>query len=646
MEKKASDSWPKYMVMENLTAEDDKNIRPEKRHFQSECDSETSLPKIIATPRRTGGRAPVTNCSARTSANKTSSCTSRSLRRTPVVRSTKISSSSRIPVGKVSSTKRRSNSSPLVKSDSKIKTSKRNPVEEKSARETSVSYRTPMLEKKAVKMRLFLETPVKENCNMNRSSESPVQKQSNIREFKSSDKTSDSNTSEAVIPNICQVPKMCVSKSLTPKSHKVIEEIQSLKKKSLEKLLMENKCHETEISDLLQNKKCLTEKEKCSSLVAMEESNFTDKGKESCEIEKDLKLKQKEEFMKGGACDRKIKISQEVDLEKPQLEGLNKDVEKDVHTLGKASTSLTKECTTATPDETESGSAEASDALIISKDIQAEVEKVKQRRSTIGRGRKSGQSMGGRQSLCAAFPVMSLRDQIRRIDKDLPWASKVSCLIDISIREALRRLEDRLPENECVSDLKMDLLRKSESIAKELSYKIAGYPLVAEASLLKSSYEGDVKGSVSKIDAYKNRTKELEQEYKTWKSLMKERKIACQTAEREFREAQSGETKIDDEQISQLSIAQRCILASRPNYQEYLQEVQMVRESATLMLQEVKRATNITSGMITACRLSATSCCAAIEKLSFGHLQNQPTKYILASMIEMNRARDSTNNEI
>lgn len=55
--------------------------------------------------------------------------------------------------------------------------------------------------------------------------------------------------------------------------------------------------------------------------------------------------------------------------------------------------------------------------------------------------------MGGRQSLFAAFPTISLGDQICRIDQDLPRASKVSCLTDINIREGLQRLEDCLPEN-------------------------------------------------------------------------------------------------------------------------------------------------------------------------------------------------------
>ncbi|KAK8752391.1 hypothetical protein OTU49_005376 [Cherax quadricarinatus] len=100
------------------------------------------------------------------------------------------------------------------------------------------------------------------------SSESPVQKQSRIREIQSSDKTSEQNTSEAVTPNISQVSKMYVSKSLTPKS-------QSYKGNPVffeEKVM--NKNHETEASDTSINKKCLTKREKCSSLAVMKESIY------------------------------------------------------------------------------------------------------------------------------------------------------------------------------------------------------------------------------------------------------------------------------------------------------------------------------------------------------------------------------------
>lgn len=62
----------------------------------------------------------------------------------------------------------------------------------------------------------------------------------------------------------------------------------------------------------------------------------------------------------------------------------------------------------------------------------------------------------------------------------MPQTTKVSHLIDISVREALRRLEQRLEGDECVSDLRLDLITQSEDIAGQVSYVVAGQPLVVE----------------------------------------------------------------------------------------------------------------------------------------------------------------------
>ncbi|XP_071528796.1 uncharacterized protein [Panulirus ornatus] len=271
----------------------------------------------------------------------------------------------------------------------------------------------------------------------------------------------------------------------------------------------------------------------------------------------------------------------------------------------------------------------------IDKGIQVEVEKVKRRRSTICRGYMSSHSIGGRRSLSATFSLLSLEDQISKIDERLPWASKVSKLVDISIREALRRLEIHLPGNECVADLRMDLLTKFENLARQIAFKIVDYPKVLEAALPNtSSYAEEVKESTNRIRAYKKMTKELEQEYRNWKVLMKERKLACQTAERKYSEAKSGEKKIEDNQTNQLTSVQRNILSSHPNYHHYIQEIQMVCEKAVLMFQEVRLATNAVSCLITSSTLLAESCYASLEELSFGYLKKHPIKTSLTSLLQ------------
>lgn len=296
--------------------------------------------------------------------------------------------------------------------------------------------------------------------------------------------------------------------------------------------------------------------------------------------------------------------------------------------------------TSGSSDETVQGASDLSGSLESSapevrKELQTEMDKVKRRRSTVGRGRKSIQSMGGRRSLCPAVPVLSLQDQIESIAKTLPQTTKVSHLIDISVREALRRLEQRLEGDECVSDLRLDLLTQSEDIAAKVSYVVAGQPLVVEGPSPSPAATGDNKENIHKrIAVYKKKTRELEEEYKAWKTLMKQRKQTYQAAEREFREAKSGETKIEEDQIKQMTSIHRNLLASRPNYHHYIQELQTARERASLMLQEVNYTAEVVSSFISTSKAEAESCYAAIEELSFGFLKNRPVKNMLKSMIE------------
>lgn len=69
----------------------------------------------------------------------------------------------------------------------------------------------------------------------------------------------------------------------------------------------------------------------------------------------------------------------------------------------------------------------------------------------------------------------------------------MSHLIDICVREALRRLEQKLEGDECVSDLRLDLITQSEDIAGQVSYMVAGQPLVAEGPSPSPPTTGDDK---------------------------------------------------------------------------------------------------------------------------------------------------------
>ncbi|KAK3860784.1 hypothetical protein Pcinc_033191 [Petrolisthes cinctipes] len=280
-----------------------------------------------------------------------------------------------------------------------------------------------------------------------------------------------------------------------------------------------------------------------------------------------------------------------------------------------------------------SGSSE----LNVKNDIQAEVEKVKKRRSTIGRASVARRStVGGRQSMCSSIPVFSLEDQISRIDKNLPWASTLGNIVDISLREACRRLEARYPEDECVSDMRVDLLTRSETLGGEVAFKLSGRPLDLSNIPEPLPNKTTCQTNNTMFAAYKNKINDLEQEYRKWKLLMKERKKACREAEGEYKEAKSGLMKIYEDQFSCLTSVQRPLLASRPNYQQYIQELQTVREKAVLMLTKVKHTTVGVSRLLTASKLQAERSYNAIEAETSAHLKKKPVKLLLASLTATN----------
>ncbi|KAK4310375.1 hypothetical protein Pmani_018066 [Petrolisthes manimaculis] len=275
--------------------------------------------------------------------------------------------------------------------------------------------------------------------------------------------------------------------------------------------------------------------------------------------------------------------------------------------------------------------------LNIKNDIQAEVEKIKKRRSTIGRASVARRStVGGRQSMCSSIPVFSLEDQISRIDKNLPWASILGNIVDISLREACRRLEARYPEDECVSEMRVDLLTRSEALSGEVAFKLSGRPLDLSNIQEPLPNKTTCQTNNTMFAAYKNKINDLEQEYRKWKLLMKERKKACREAEGEYKEAKSDLMKIYEDQFSSLTSYHRTLLASWPNNQQYIQELQTVREKAVLMLTKVKHTTVGVSRLLTASKLQAERSYNAIEAETSAHLMKKPVKLLLASLTATN----------
>ncbi|XP_066975487.1 THO complex subunit 2-like [Macrobrachium rosenbergii] len=268
-----------------------------------------------------------------------------------------------------------------------------------------------------------------------------------------------------------------------------------------------------------------------------------------------------------------------------------------------------------------------------SEEIKNEVEKVKKRRSTLGQ-RMSRQSICERKSLCSVLPMLSFEDQISSIDSGLPQTSKVGHLVDICLRETMRRIGDHCNMEDCFPDMRLELITNSESIGGHTAYKIAGLPLEADNSLLNKG-KGVGSFNSDKVTDMKTKTKKLEEEYKSWKSLLKERKLACQSAEREFREAKSGETKIDDECMKTLTSLQKNILQSKPNYNQYMEEIKMAYEKTFFVMQEINHTASIVSSFTSALKVVGDSCYSAVEEMTFGTMKCQPLKSTLNSLLAL-----------
>ncbi|XP_066975618.1 uncharacterized protein [Macrobrachium rosenbergii] len=219
-------------------------------------------------------------------------------------------------------------------------------------------------------------------------------------------------------------------------------------------------------------------------------------------------------------------------------------------------------------------------------------------------------------------------DQISNIDANLPYDTKVSHLIDISLREALRRLEEECKTDECLEDVRLDLITNSERIGSCTSYK------VVDECKSRKKIDSTLQ-STDEVADIKNKIKKLEEEYKCWKSLLKKRKRACLSAKRKFHEARSGEIKIEDDCKNKLTCEQQSILATRPDYCQYMKEVQMAQEKVFFIMQEVNHTTNLFSSFLMASKAVGDSCYFAIEEMFLGTVKSQPLKCSFETLMKL-----------
>lgn len=260
----------------------------------------------------------------------------------------------------------------------------------------------------------------------------------------------------------------------------------------------------------------------------------------------------------------------------------------------------------------------------VSPGIAAEEERVRRRRSTLG-GRAC-RSIGGRLSL-AAPPHPGLHDQVLQVDEGQPWDIKLTQLLDIGLREAMRRLEARLPADECAPELRAAVFTQAGSMSMELAEHVGCF--TPSATPGHNSFP-----TSASIEMYKEKTREMEEEYNKWKAMRRQREADCRTAEMVFQEAKSMVTTVDESQEAHLSPAQQSFLESWSDYSCYIEEALQAKERSQLVLQEVNHTTEVVNGLFTVSRLQAESSYTALENLSNAHLKKQPLTLILSSFMK------------
>lgn len=60
-------------------------------------------------------------------------------------------------------------------------------------------------------------------------------------------------------------------------------------------------------------------------------------------------------------------------------------------------------------------------------------------------------------------------DQVLQVDEGQPWDIKLSQLLEIGLRETMRRLETKLPRDECAPELRAAVFTQAGAMSMELT---------------------------------------------------------------------------------------------------------------------------------------------------------------------------------
>ncbi|RXG52854.1 hypothetical protein Avbf_14021 [Armadillidium vulgare] len=116
---------------------------------------------------------------------------------------------------------------------------------------------------------------------------------------------------------------------------------------------------------------------------------------------------------------------------------------------------------------------------------------------------------------------------------------------------------------------------------------------------------------------FRRRTKKLKTEYSAWRNLIKSRRAKLSEALR--KEKLSWKKKIF---LPELRNHIKTITLSQPDYNQYLREINFVREKALLTKLEVVRVTSMTESFLKLSKLYSQKSFEILEKEVFGEIKD------------------------
>ncbi|KAB7504619.1 hypothetical protein Anas_06955, partial [Armadillidium nasatum] len=149
---------------------------------------------------------------------------------------------------------------------------------------------------------------------------------------------------------------------------------------------------------------------------------------------------------------------------------------------------------------------------------------------------------------------------------------------------------------------------------------------VQQVSTVDSDASKSEKNSLEKeaerleIKLYEERTKKLKTEYAAWRNLIKSRRAKLSEA---LRDARKGEALLEEDDISpELRNHIKTITLSQPDYNQYLREINFVKEKALLTKLEVVRVTSMTESFLKLSKLYSQKSFEILDKEIFGEIKD------------------------